>query len=63
MNGQNLDSQAKGRPKNRIGVIICGHVWLHVDQKIRDWIKNHPNEKVLDRTPIVFWKAEDIAAD
>jgi len=27
---------------------------LEVDQKMRDWIKNHPNEKILDRIPIVF---------
>ena len=24
------------------------------DQKIRDWIKDHPNEKILDRIPLVF---------
>ena len=42
------------KARNRVGVIICGRVWLEVDQKIRDWIKNHPNERVIDRIPIVF---------
>ena len=42
------------KARKRVGVIICGRVWLEVDQKIRDWIKNHPHEKVVDRIPIVF---------
>jgi hypothetical protein len=42
------------RHKKRIGVIICGRIWLDVDQKIQNWIKNHPHEKILDRIPIVF---------
>jgi hypothetical protein len=54
MNGQALESQDRPRPKHRIGVTICGHIWLKVDQKIRNWIKNHPNEKIADRIPIVF---------
>jgi len=29
-------------------------MWLDCDQKIRDWIKGHPNEKILDRIHIVF---------
>lgn len=48
--GENV--QAKAR--KRVGVIICGRIWLEVDQKIRDWIKNHPHEKIIDRIPIVF---------
>ena len=41
------------KARKRVGVIICGRIWLEVDQ-IRDWIKNHPDEKILDRIPIVF---------
>jgi len=46
------DTQAK--PKKRVGVIICARMWLDADQKIRDWIRNHPKEKIVDRIPIVF---------
>jgi hypothetical protein len=42
------------KPRKRIPVIICGRTWFEVDQKIRDWIKNHPNEQILDKIPIVF---------
>ena len=48
------DKSTQARPKKRIGVIICGQIWLEVDEKIRNWIKDHPNEKILDRIPIVF---------
>jgi hypothetical protein len=44
----------EGKPKNRVAVIICARMWLDCDQKIRDWVKNHPNEKIVDRIPIVF---------
>ena len=54
MSTEARDKEDKPRLKNRIGVIICGHIWLKVDQKIRDWIKNHSDEKILDRIPIVF---------
>lgn len=42
------------KPRKRVRVIICGRIWLEVDQRIGDWIKNHPHEKILDRIPIVF---------
>jgi hypothetical protein len=29
-------------------------MWLDAHQKIQEWIRNHPNEKILDRMPIVF---------
>ena len=54
MTAEALDSQDRGRLKNRIGVIICGHIWLKADQKIQGWIRNHPDEKILDRIPILF---------
>ena len=44
----------KSKGKHRTAVIICARMWLDCDQKIRDWIKNHPNEKILDRIHIVF---------
>lgn len=44
----------QAKAKKQVGVIICGQMWLEVDQKIRDWIKNHPHERILDRIPIVF---------
>lgn len=34
--------------------VQTARMWLDADQKIRDWIKNHPKEKILDRIPIVF---------
>ena len=54
MNTEALTSQDKPRPKNRIGVIICEPTWLKTDEKIRNWIKDHPNEKIVGRIPIVF---------
>ena len=47
-------SEQQTKPKNRIAVIICARLWLDCDQKIRDWIKKHPDEKIVDRIPIVF---------
>ena len=44
--------QAKTRKK--VGVIFCGRIWLEVDQKIRDWIKSHLHEQILDRISIVL---------
>ncbi len=40
--------------KQTVAVIICGRIWLEADQKIRDWIKTHPNERILDRIPPVL---------
>ena len=42
------------KSKKHVAVIICAKMWLDADQKIRDWIRDHPKEKILDRTPIVF---------
>ena len=54
-NDQATNGQSnQNKSKKRIGVIICGRVWLNVQQKIQDWIRNHPDEKVVDRIPIVF---------
>jgi hypothetical protein len=50
LNGVIMEPKAR----KRVGVIICGRIWLEVDQKIRDWVKKHPNEKIIDRIPIVF---------
>ena len=44
----------QNKPVKRNGVIICGQIWLNVDQKIQNWIKVRPNEKIVDRIPIVF---------
>jgi len=44
----------ESKPKNRFAVIICARLWPDCDQKIRDWIKNHPRVTILDRIPIVF---------
>jgi hypothetical protein len=42
------------RPKKTMAVVICGRTWREADQKIRDWIKAHPQERILDRIPPVL---------
>ena len=44
----------EAKSKKHVAVIICAKMWLDADQKIRDWVRGHPNVKVLDRIPIVF---------
>ncbi len=45
----------EAKPKKQtVAVIICGRTWGEADQKIRDWIKNHPDERMLDRLPVVL---------
>ncbi len=45
----------EAKPKKQTAeVMICGRTWGEADQKMRDWIKNHPNERILDRIPVVL---------
>jgi hypothetical protein len=46
------------KPRKRLAVIICARMWSEADRKMRDWIKNHPREKVLLKIPIVFTEYE-----
>ena len=44
----------QAKPKKHVAVIICARTWMEADRKIREWIRDHPQEKILDQIPIVF---------
>jgi hypothetical protein len=49
----------EARPKKIVAVVICGRTWGEADQKIRDWIKAHPHERILERIPPVLTTSYD----